>query len=91
MATRQERCEAGELFAVWNKKERDILYWSPRKPDGHLAHSHLSPLFEELERRGYDLTTLRFSIKGGRPTNYPYDEWQKKKLGSGQSWQFVLA
>jgi len=61
------------LRAYWSKKENDLVYWSPRKADGHLLHGVLYykstlptleiPLLEELEKRGYDLTTIRFSIQ----------------------------
>lgn len=67
------------LRAFWSKRERDVLYEYCNKPDGHLLHDFFSyakvptsdnegnpisvTMLEELERRGYDLTTLRFSIK----------------------------
>lgn len=60
------------LTARWSKRERDVLYHYPRSCDGHLLHGAFGrpmadgdgmSLIEELEKRGYDLTTLRFSIK----------------------------
>ena len=62
------------LVAYWSEKEDDLMYHYPRRPDGHMLHgafSHAlmfrdepeSTLLKELERRGYDLTTLRFSVK----------------------------
>jgi hypothetical protein len=67
------------LRARWSKKERDFVVEFPNKPDGHLLNRYLftltpepSPLhpgekrltlLEELEARGYDLSTLKFSIK----------------------------
>lgn len=62
------------LRARWSKREQDVMIEYPRKCDGHLIHYYMgSPrqsgqewvpsLFEELEKRGYDLTTLKFSIK----------------------------
>lgn len=67
------------LRSHWSKKERDFVVEFPNKPDGHLLNYYLytlkpppSPLrpgettmtlAEELEARGYDLTTLKFSIK----------------------------
>jgi hypothetical protein len=71
------------LMARWSKKEDDVLFSFPRKVDGHLLSfyfGHLKPrqlldsdpepktFFEELEARGYDLKTLRFSIKRKRVT-----------------------
>lgn len=55
----------------WSKRERDLLIHYPSKPDGHLLHVRLnSPRFDGekklpsfVQERGYDLTTLRFSIK----------------------------
>lgn len=52
------------LRAWWSKREGDVMYqWDRRPVDGRLMHSHLSPLLEELDRRGFDLTTVRFSIR----------------------------
>lgn len=59
------------LYAFWSKKEKDIMYCYPgSKSDGHLLNKFFSPSFgggadliDELERRGYDPTTFRFSIK----------------------------
>ena len=66
------------LSARWSKRECDILYsWGSgvSKADAALLHhtltsKHHMPMddtwapgfIEELEARGYDLTTLRFSI-----------------------------
>jgi hypothetical protein len=69
-----------KLTACWSKRENDILYSFPSKPDGHLLNSVISAprqrydyttdrveyepsLREELAARGYDITTLRFSIE----------------------------
>lgn len=66
-----------KLTAKWSKRERDIIFHYPSKPDGHLLYIVLccerqtsgfdgavfSPsLVEELKRRGYDITTLRFEV-----------------------------
>lgn len=67
------------LRARWSKKERDFVVEFPNGPDGHMLNhylftlkpepSQLRPLEktktlpEELEARGYDLSTLKFSIK----------------------------
>lgn len=64
------------LSMRWSKREKDLLINYPSKPDGHLLHCRLnSPRFdgdyqpmlpsfvEELQARGYDITTLRFSVK----------------------------
>jgi hypothetical protein len=65
------------LRAVWSKREADILYHYPRSCDGALLHYHFDvlrdralegvrpegrSLIEELVERGYDITTLRFSV-----------------------------
>lgn len=39
------------------------FFWDKHKSDGHLLHSALSPLSDELEKRGFDLSTFQFSIK----------------------------
>jgi hypothetical protein len=65
------------LSAKWSKKEGDIMIHYPSSPDGHLLHNvlaakHYHPLAkvwdnlsfrEELIARGYDITTLKFSIE----------------------------
>lgn len=70
------RLKPGTLSMRWSKHEKDLLINYPSKPDGHLLHVRLnSPRFdgdrqpmlpsfvEELKAHGYDITTLRFSIK----------------------------
>ncbi len=71
------------LAVRWDKRTKDfLLRWPPgtSKADAHLMHSILftdrfgsgpgllPPLIEELERRGYDPATLRFSIKKKQAT-----------------------
>ena len=71
------------LRARWSKKLKDVIYYFPSSPDGHLLNTILSgerchpntkspgwlgyewgPSFlQELEDRGYDITTLKFSIR----------------------------
>lgn len=53
----------GWLTAEWSKKESDVIYNYPCKPDGYLLHNSLRDLLAELERRDYDIKTLKFSIK----------------------------
>lgn len=71
------------LYAFWSKREHDLmLCWPKSKCDGSLLHSYFSPkwgpdwrpvadLIDELEKRGYDKNTFRFSIKlkGGEDVN----------------------
>lgn len=64
-----------ELKVKWSKKEDDFLIIYPRSPDGGLINDYLfnnqfwfngdikKSLKEELKERGYDLKTLKFSIK----------------------------
>jgi len=62
-----------KLYVRYSKREEDIEIHYPNKWDGGLAHSvfatprrHLSgfdPSFiDELKKRGYDITTLKFQI-----------------------------
>lgn len=69
------------LSARWSKREKDIVFRYPDRPDGHLLNDALcnarmrrdydsatgfrleGSLVDELKARGYDLTTLRFSIQ----------------------------
>ena len=67
--------ETNELKVKWSKKENDHLISFPKSSDGSLIHDYLfydqywfggkskKALIKELEERGYDLTTLKFSIK----------------------------
>lgn len=66
------------LRASWSKREKDIVFHYPSKPDGHLLHDFFSyaklagagkSLLEELEARGYDLATLKFSIERKTPSD----------------------
>lgn len=59
-----------ELRATWSKREGDIVYHYDVRTSGHLLHVSFSGggsepinLLRELDERGYDLTTLRFSIR----------------------------
>lgn len=51
-----------KLRARWDKTERDITVYYPNKWDGNLLLSHITQLRPELEKRGYDITTLKFEI-----------------------------
>ncbi len=67
----------GWLTAYWGREEgsrsgsKDLIFGSPNRPDGHLLYWALtglevcdkSSLVKELEARGYDITTLQFSIR----------------------------
>ena len=72
------KIDKNKLRVKWSKRENDHVIHYPRKCDGGLVQSALfgqhfhSPLHigetepslaEELEKRGYDLTTLKFEIK----------------------------
>lgn len=69
---------ANKLVVFWSKREQDFLVRYPRSADGHLANSALladtnrtfeGSFVQQLKDRGYDLTTLRFSVErsGGTP------------------------
>ena len=65
-----EKPKPRKLRARWDKRERDMKFFYPTcGADGILIHVALNTrmesgltLTEELERRGFDLTTLRFEI-----------------------------
>ncbi len=70
------RCAENKLKIRWDKFENDFMIFYPKKCDGHLAYGMLSSQHyskfsdeweksfkEELEDRGYDLTTLKFEIQ----------------------------
>lgn len=56
------------LGFCWSKMERCWNYYYPRKVDGYVLHDFIKTdefqsLLKELDERGYDTETLRFSIK----------------------------
>lgn len=80
---RMPKAKPGQLIAQYGREDRhnypDLLYaWGgsgASKPDSRVLMAALeeTPVFEgrslrkELEARGYDITTLRFSIELARP------------------------
>jgi hypothetical protein len=57
-----------KLRAYYSKKERDVILDFPpgscTKSDGHwLAGVFNTAFTDELARRGYDVTTMRFSVE----------------------------
>lgn len=67
---------SGKLSMTYSKKDEDFLVKSPNQYDGHLIFGALAmknydktkkdykaSLIDELKSRGYDLSTLKFSIK----------------------------
>lgn len=49
----------------WSKKENDFLIHYDKSPNGGFVNDHLlnKEFLNELKNRGFDLKTLRFSIK----------------------------
>lgn len=72
---RGKHWDDGWLSAYWGRESRgyrkDLVFGSPCRPDGHLLYGAFcfvevmkgKTLVQELEERGYDITTLQFSIK----------------------------
>lgn len=74
-----KKTKKNSLRAFWSKKEKDIMFGWPdglqTKTDGHFLYHRFSigpfnydgnlqlSFLEELDKRGYDLTTLSFSIR----------------------------
>jgi hypothetical protein len=53
-----------KLEAKWSKREADLMIHYPSSPDGaYLAGVLSKKVMKELSERGYDVETLRFSIK----------------------------
>lgn len=62
------------LRANWSKRENDVMIHYPRKCDGHWLSGIFNEEFtNELTNRGYDVTTMRFSVKQ-LPTKEPNHE-----------------
>jgi len=63
-----------KLRVYWSEKEKDVMFYHPKqRVDGHLLNHYFSyvkydtgggetTFVEELERRGFDISTIRFSI-----------------------------
>lgn len=81
---RGKHWDDGWLTAYWGTESRarkgeskDVVFGSPCRSDGHLLYGalayidmgHGKNLVQELEDRGYDITTLQFSIKRKYPPN----------------------
>lgn len=57
-----------KLRAYWSKRERDVMFHWPggsgTKCDAHWLYGVFNDEFvKELEKRGYDPSTLRFSVE----------------------------
>lgn len=59
------------LAIEWSKREKDLMFFHDKhKPDGHLLYNFFchtktstgKTFVEELKERGFDITTLRFSV-----------------------------
>jgi hypothetical protein len=72
--------EDGWLTVYWGRESRgdrkDLMFGSPNRPDGSLLHTafcfqeiHGKTLIQHLEERGYDISTLQFSVKRNRKPN----------------------
>ena len=54
------------LRVYWSKRENDWMIDSPSRSSGHMMSDILAKIKDELwmlDERGYDLTTLRFTVK----------------------------
>jgi hypothetical protein len=68
-----------KLYAKWSKRERAIVYGGTNKPDGGMLAYEFEgakgdfgrTLVKELEERGYDITTLQFSVAKKPPPPPP--------------------
>jgi len=78
----RRRTKENTLSATWSTKQRDIVYSYPTsRIDARLLHyvfdtkrrredgTYEDPVWKQLEDRGYDLTTVRFSIMKKEVTN----------------------
>lgn len=65
----------GDMLVVWDANLKDFRVEYPEnEEDGQLAIEHVlsEEFLKELEKRGFDLTTLQFTVRlhtarGGRP------------------------
>ena len=81
---RGKHWDDGWLTAYWGceyrRSKKDLIFASPCRPDGHLLYGSFcvadatkgKTLLQELTERGYDITTLQFSVKRKwRPNERP--------------------
>lgn len=57
-----------KLRATWSKREKDIMLhyplgFSTRCDGSYLSHIFGKKFTDEMDERGYDITTLKFSIE----------------------------
>ena len=91
------------LSARWSKRERDVMHYFTRKSDGHWLHYWWcvvkddrlrrpgdpppTTFMAELEARGFDITTLRFSCElkpeSPPPAPPPFDKRTATAEGCG--------
>lgn len=57
------RCDGALLNYVFTQKRLRLVYGDEQKQNGGLNWKFDSSFLEELESRGYDITTLKFSIQ----------------------------
>ena len=71
-APRRRNTTGARLRAAWDRRRGDLVYrWDAGAADAHLLSAFLChlkwpddrTLLEELAARGYDLTTLRLSVR----------------------------
>ena len=56
-------CDSQLLYSLIGCKRKSTNYDAPLNSPRYLWTTEEDSLLEELEKRGYDLTTLRFSIR----------------------------
>lgn len=54
-----------ELRVRWSQAERDVMYYweAGSKRDSHVVVDAMDRMLKELEKRGYDLRSVRFQIR----------------------------
>jgi hypothetical protein len=60
--------QSDKLRVYYSKREKDVMFYHPLGQDtisdAHFLHSVFDQKFtDDLKRRGYDITTLKFSIE----------------------------
>lgn len=68
-----------KLRAYWSKKECDIIIDYPRACDGRYIAGIFNEQFEkDMISRGYDITSIKFSIKRNPPDFSNISQYQIK-------------
>jgi hypothetical protein len=83
-----------KLHVYWSKRESDTMFYSPlgfcTTPDARYMSGVLSrEVLEELDKRGYDTTTIKFSIQP-KAGNVRFASERPEGMSSDDAWEKLM-